>query len=201
MKKYLIMALCVLFASCSSFKAERMTIEQGDEKALEITDEWITTDTKNAVKFILNQMVEHKGFREYLAKYNGRPKLFVGEIKNGTKNPYFPIADLSDEFLTELSMSGDYVLIDKASRDSILKEIQFQNDGLVSVKEAKQIGRMSGADLIIYGDVRENSSSRKGKTVKEYSVNIRMTEIEKASEVLRVRYTTTKYSEQSSFGW
>lgn len=201
MKKYLVLCMVLLASACSSFKAERVTLEKGDEEAMSVTDNWLTTDTKNAVKTILETMDKNRSLKQYLASFKGTPKLFVGEIKNGTKDAYFPIGDLMDEFLTELSMTGDYVLIDKEQRDAILKEITFQNDGMVNVKEAKQIGRMSGADLIIFGDVRENSNTLDGKTVKEYSVNVRMTDIEKGYEVLRARFVSSKTSKRSSFGW
>ena len=43
--------------------------------------------------------------------------------------------------------------------------------------------------------------SRDGKTIKQYSVNLRMTNIEKGVEVLRVRTKVSKYSESSKYGW
>jgi hypothetical protein len=41
---------------------------------------------------------------------------------------------------------------------------------------------------------------RDGKTIKEYSVNLRMTDVEKAVEVMRARTKVFKYSEKSSMG-
>ena len=41
----------------------------------------------------------------------------------------------------------------------------------------------------------------KGKTIKNYSVNIRMTDIEKGIEILRTRAKVRKFSEQSGSGW
>lgn len=202
--KFFTGALFFTLAACSSpasFQAERMTVAQGDEMALEITDEWVMTDTQNAVADILEQMNENRSFREYLAHFQGKPKLFVGEIKNDTGDAYFPIDDLTDEFLTGLSKTGDYILIEKDRRDALLEEITFQNDGMVDMKEAKEIGRMSGADLIVFGVVHENSESLEGKTIREYSVNLHMTDIEKGHEVLRARYTASKYSKRSPYGW
>ena len=42
---------------------------------------------------------------------------------------------------------------------------------------------------------------RGGKTIKQYSVNIRMTDLERGVEVLRTRTKVNKYSEQKSRGW
>nr|MBP9674848.1 hypothetical protein [Bacteriovoracaceae bacterium] len=57
-----------------------------------------------------------------------------------------------------------------------------------------------GADLMIFGAVYMKPSERKGKTIKEYSVNVRITDIEKATEVMRARTIINKYSKQGGLG-
>jgi uncharacterized protein (TIGR02722 family) len=203
MMKVLSLVLCMLFlSSCASFKAKRTDAKESDEKALEITDNWVSKDTENAIKEILKQMRKHRGFQRYMKRYGaGVPKLFVAEVQNSTSEAYFPIGDLNDEFLTELSMSGDYVLVDAAARDRILDEITYQNDGMVSPDTAKSVGKQIGADLMIFGNIYMKPEKRDGKTVKQYSINIRMTDIEKGIEVLRTRTKVYKYSDKSSYSW
>lgn len=195
----LLMALTL--ASCGGFKAKRVTSDESDELAMEITDKWVARDTEISVSKILKQIEKHKGFQRYLAKLGKQPKVFISEVQNITSNPYFPIGDFNDELLTEFSMSGDYVLIDAAARDRLLKEIQYQNDGMVDPSQIKSIGKQAGADLLIFGAIRMSPKQRGGKTIKEYSVNIRMTDIERGVEVLRTRVKVNKFSDQSSSGW
>lgn len=187
--------------SCGSFKAKRVDADEGDEKALEITDKWVDRDTENVVGKTLKQIEGHKGFQRFLAKYGKRPKVFIAEVQNETSEPYFPIRDLNDELLYEFSSAGDFILIDAEAREKLLKEIQYQNDGMVNPKQAKMIGKQSGADLLIFGSVRMQPKSRDGKTIKQYSVNMRMTNLESSEEVLRTRVKVQKFSEQSSTGW
>ncbi len=198
---FLFLASALLISSCGSFKAKRVSEDESDERALEITDKWVARDTETSVKKILKQLKVHKGFRRYLRELGRQPKVFIAEVQNQTSNAYFPIDDLNDELLNEFSASGDFVLIDAAARERILKEVTYQHDGMVSPSEAKQIGKQAGADLLVFGSVRMKPHSRKGKTIKQYSVNIRMTDIEKGVEVLRTRTKVNKYSEQSSSGW
>lgn len=191
-----------LVSGCGpTIKTERVTTEKGDDLATKITDQWITRDTEMAVQAILKQINQHRGFQNYLARLGHQPKVFISEVQNGTAEAYFPVGDLNDELLNEFSRSGDYILIDEAAREKILKEITYQNDGMVSPEQAKSIGRQSGADLIISGDIRMKPETLKGKTLKEYSVNLRMTDIETGVEVLRTRYKTSKYSERKGRGW
>jgi uncharacterized protein (TIGR02722 family) len=200
--KYLVTTLVValLASSCGSFKAERVDANTSDEKGLSITDNWMSADTTQAITDVLKQMKVNPGFSEMKAKFK-RPKVFVGDVQNQTSEAYFPIGDLNDELLNELSASGEFKLIDNQAREKILKEITYQNDGMVDPATAKKIGKQTGADIIIMGNVYMKPEKRDGKTIKEYSVNIRMTEIETAEEVLRTRTKVFKYSQKSKVGW
>lgn len=200
--KFLIttLTLAALATSCGSFKAERVDASTSDEKGLTITDNWMSADTSQAVADVIKQMRAHPGFNKMKAKF-GTPKVFVADVQNQTSEAYFPIGDMNDELLNELSMSGDFELVDNQAREQILKEVTYQNDGMVDPATAKKIGKQTGADIMIFGNVYMKPEKRDGKTIKEYSVNIRMTDIEKATEVLRTRTKVFKYSEKSKVGW
>jgi penicillin-binding protein activator len=197
----LLISASMLLQGCGGFKAKRVSADESDEAAMEITDKWVARDTEISVKKILEQIQKHRGFKRYLRKLGRIPKVFISEVQNRTSEAYFPIEDLNDELLNEFSMSGDYVLIDAAQRDAILKEIQYQNDGMVDPTQIKTIGKQAGADLLIFGAIRMKPKSRKGKTIKEYSVNMRMTDLESGVEVLRTRSKLNKFSSKSSMGW
>lgn len=201
MKKVLLLTLLLSLVSCGGFQAQRVSGDESDEKSLEITDAWVTRDTENSVEEMLKKMKEHRGFKNYRLKLGRRPKVFIADFGNQTAEPYFPVDDISDEFLTQISETGEFILIDAAARESLLKEIQYQNDGMVSPAEAKKIGNAAGADIMIFGNVRMTPRQRGGKTLKEYTVNLRMTDISRGIEVMRTRTRVNKYSEQSKVGW
>jgi len=199
MKVFPFIAL-VLLVSCSSFKAERVDSEESDKRAMEISDKWNQTDSERVVKKLVLGINKNISFAKYKSQKR-KPKIFIGEIQNLTSEAYFPIRDLNDELLTEFHNSGEYILIDASSRQAILDELTYQNDGMVDERQVKQIGKQAGADLIIFGNVYMHQATRKGKTIKQYSVNLRMTDIETGIEVVRVRTKTSKYSVQSKSGW
>ena len=203
MKKIFILFLLVIFSvSCGPIiKTERISLEESDELASNITDEWVMTDTEIAVKETIKQINNNKSFQKYLSNLGRRPRIFISEMQNDTTEPYFPIEDINDELLNEFSQSGKYILIDADARQKILEEITYQNDGMVKEEDIKKIGKTSGADLIIFGNVRLNQKSFLGKTIKDYSVNIRITDIESGEEVARTRYKLNKYSKRSKVAW
>lgn len=195
-----LLALTLFATSCGSFKAERVDANTSDEKGLSITDNWMSADTTQAIADVVKQMRAHPGYSKMKAKF-GTPKVFVAEVQNQTSEAYFPIGDMNDELLNELSLSGEFELVDNQAREKILKEITYQNDGMVDPATAKKIGKQTGADIMIFGNVYMKPEKRDGKTIKEYSVNMRMTNIETATEVLRTRTKVFKYSEKSKVGW
>jgi len=195
-----LLSLLLFVTSCGSFKAQRVDSATSDEKGLSITDNWMSADTAQSVANTIRQMKAHPGYSRMRARF-GTPKVFVAEVQNQTSEAYFPINDLNDELLNELSMSGDFELVDAQAREKILKEITYQNDGMVDPATAKSIGKQTGADIMIFGNVYMKPEKRKGKTIKEYSVNMRMTDIQRGTEVLRTRNKVFKYSEKSSLGW
>lgn len=202
MKIFIILCIVILNISCSpKIKTERISLQKSDELVSTITDEWVATDTEMAVQNIIEKINSHRGFQNYLLRLGRKPKIFIGEVQNQTSEAYFPVGDLNDELLNEFSESGDYILIDADARDKILKEITYQNDGMVRPEDIKKIGRASGADLIIFGNIRMKPETLSGKTIKDYSINIRMTEIESGEEVMRTRYKISKYSKRSGMSW
>lgn len=194
--------IATTLTACASFKAERVDDTRADEEAMEITDNWVDGDTIRVIDGSMEQIYAHKRFKEYLQNHGRkRIKLFVGEIKNNTAESYFPVKDLEDALLEKISNSDEFTLIDASRREAILKEITYQNDGMVDPSQAKRIGKQSGADLMIFGDINMKPESRDGKTIKTYSVNLRMTSVETAEEVCRVREKINKFSENNDSKW
>ena len=192
------LALVLILASsgCSSFKAQRVDEAKADEKAMEITDNWVDGDTVRVIDGAMKQIYAHKRFLEYYSRFSGkRVKLFVGEIRNNTTESYFPIKDLEDALLEKMSNSDQFALIDAARREGLLKEITYQNDGMVDLAQAKKVGKQSGADVMIFGDINMKPETRNGKTIKTYSVNLHLTDIQSAEEICRAREKINKYSQ------
>lgn len=188
--------LAVGLQGCSSFKAERVNDAKADDKAMGITDNWVDGDTIRVIDGSMKQIYAHKRFLEYDSKFSGkRIKVFVGEIRNNTTESYFPVKDLEDALLEQMSNSDQFTLIDADRRAALLKEITYQNDGMVDPAQAKKIGQQSGADAIIFGDINMKPETRDGKTIKTYTVNIHLTDITTSEEVCRVREKINKYSE------
>ena len=72
---------------------------------------------------------------------------------------------------------------------------------MVDPKTAKKVGKQTGADLMIFGNIYMKPETRDGKTIKQYALNLRITDIEKGVEIFRARVKLSKFSDQSKVGW
>lgn len=200
MKKICIALLLVLTACGPTIKAQRMTTAEGDKKAMTITDDWVATDTNLAVDYITDKLTNTGRYKRYLRENSYKtPKIFIGEVENNTSEDSFPISALNNKILDYFFESGDFDVIDQKNRKKLLEEIRYQNSGMVKEEDIKSIGKASGADLILFGEVIMDEKRMGGQTLKEYSVIIKLTDIESGEEVSRVTYETTKYSKQKRF--
>lgn len=192
----------VLVSGCGGFKAQRVDEKTVDEKAMTVTDEWVDGDTIRTIDETIAKIKEHKRFQKYLSDRGGKPlKLFVGEIKNNTSEAYFPAHDMEEALLEKISDSEVFTLIDAKQREALLKEITYQNDGMVDPAQAKKIGKQSGADALLFGTVNMDPKSRDGKTVKTYTINFRLTDLQSSEELVRTRAKINKISQQSGTRW
>lgn len=200
MKKICIALLLILTACGPTIKAQRMTTAEGDKKAMTITDDWVVTDTNLAVDYITDKLTNTGRYKRYLRENSYKtPKIFIGEVENNTSEDSFPISALNNKILDYFFESGDFDVIDQKNRKKLLEEIRYQNSGMVKEEDIKSIGKASGADLILFGEVIMDEKRMGGQTLKEYSVIIKLTDIESGEEVSRVTYETTKYSKQKRF--
>ena len=189
-------------ASCTpQLKTTRVSVDKGDDIGSTITDEWVKKDTVMAVDAMLQKMENHKGLKKYLASRSKAPVMFVGEVQNNTTEPYLPIKDFNDKLLGKILESGDFRIVDNVKRDAILAELKYQNDGMVDPVQAKQIGKQTGADLAIFGSITMNPKTLNGRTIKEYSVNLRITELLSSDVIWMGSYDLTKYSKRAGAKW
>lgn len=198
----LMIATSLALVGCGGFKAQRVDESKADDVAMEVTDEWVDGDTIRVVDQTLAEIESHKRFQKYLrGRGDSDLKLFVANIRNNTSEAYFPAGDLEEALLAKISDSEVFTLIDAKAREELLKEITYQNDGMVSPAEAKRIGKQSGADALLFGTVNMQPRTRDGKTVKTYTVNFRLTDLERGVELVRTRAKINKISKQSGSGW
>ena len=84
---------------------------------------------------------------------DSRPALAVSVIENKTPNSEMDRVNLVDRLITTLTETRQFRVIERQKMDDLLKEQKFQLSGMTDPTKVSEIGKLLGADLMIFGGI------------------------------------------------
>ena len=107
---------------------------------------------ENDLQLIAKKMVNSLSTSQRFAQDSGRPIVVVGRMRNKTSE-HIDMSSLADKIQTQLQQSGRFRLLDKAAREDIAEEYEYQGSGYVDPNAAKGPGAQVSADFIMTGEI------------------------------------------------
>ncbi|NCN42498.1 penicillin-binding protein activator LpoB, partial [bacterium] len=120
--------------------------DENVESANLLNDKWSESDMQRAVKDLVASATSHPAI-------NGAkrpPIVMVTRLQNETSE-HIDTQSITDMFQVELMNTGKVVFVDKAAREDISEEYDYQDSGMVSRETQKGKGGQIGADFIMNG--------------------------------------------------
>jgi hypothetical protein len=118
----------------------------------------------------LDEVIERIS-EKFIAELPAKSKIAVMDISSSDKaNAVFIRDEL--EYRLSLDTSKEFTIVDRKTLDTIHSEQQFQLSGDVSDDSVRSIGRMTGASILITGDISGTGTSRR--------LTLRALDVEKA---------------------
>lgn len=111
-----------------------------------LTDKWSETDMQKSVHDLVASVVGHPS----ISAAKRPPVVMVTRLQNKTSE-HVDTQSITDMFTVELMKTGKVSFVDKAARDDIAEEYEYQESGMVSRESAKGRGGQTGADFILNG--------------------------------------------------
>lgn len=111
-----------------------------------LTYKWSESDMQKAVKDLVASAVAHPS----IAAAKRPPIVMVTRLQNKTSE-IIDTQSITDMFTVELMQSGKVTFVDKAAREDIAEEYDYQNSGMVSRETQKGKGGQVGADFVMNG--------------------------------------------------
>jgi uncharacterized protein (TIGR02722 family) len=137
-----------------------------------LDDRWSETDMQKVVHNLVQKMVNSRAVQS--AKVP--PIVMVTRLQNQT-DEHINTQSIMDMVRVELTNQGGVRFVDKAARDDVAEEYDYQNSGMVSKETAKGKGGQIGADFIINGRLTSIVKDiNKRKTV-YYKLTLNMTNL------------------------
>lgn len=149
MKNFLTL-LCLLptltLISCGPRQFVKGSYDENVEDANLLTDKWSETDMQKAVKDLVASAVAHPA----IAAAKRPPIVMVTRLQNKTSE-HIDTQSVTDMFTVELMKTGKVAFVDKAAREDIAEEYDYQDSGMVNRETKKGKGGQVGADFIMNG--------------------------------------------------
>jgi uncharacterized protein (TIGR02722 family) len=169
--------VAVSLSACAGQRAfTRGTYEDPEQIAM-LDDRWNQNDMQLVAKKIVESLGAWKT-RDALDK----PVVILETPKNRTTE-HIDLQALYDHVKTALINSGEFTFLDKAAREEIAKEYEYQASGYVDPNEATGPGKQRGARYLLGSVITANIQQVGNDKLVYYKTTFELTDIE-TTEIL-----------------
>jgi uncharacterized protein (TIGR02722 family) len=161
----------ILLGGCAS------KVQYGDAQAVETVDtQFGSTDLQSIANTMVDSLLQFPPVVEITRQK--RPILLVDRVANKTTE-HVDTQSITDSIINRLMRTGKFQFVDMTNMQAVQEQLAFQtSSGMVDPTKAIQIGRMSGAQYMLYGNLSSIvKQSQKEKDV-YYKFTLRMMNLE-----------------------
>ena len=149
MNKILVLSavfVATAFTACGPREFVKGDYSKNVEDTNLLTDKWSESDMQNAVRDLVGSAVANPS----IANAQRPPIVMVTRLQNKT-DEHIDTQSITDMMTVDLMKTGKVTFVDKAARDDMSEEYDYQNSGMVSRETQKSKGGQVGADFIMNG--------------------------------------------------
>ena len=176
MKKYFMILVSIATLAATTGCGKRAFIKGDYDQDVNeenlMDDRWSETDMQKTVQYLVNSAVKHRA----IANAKKPPVVMVTRLQNKTSE-HIDTQSITDMITVELVNSGTVQFVDKAARDDVAEELEYQASGTTDRTSRKRRGNQIGADLILNGRIDSIVKEvGKNKTV-YYKITLNLTNL------------------------
>lgn len=137
-----------------------------------LDDRWSESDMQTAVKDLVQSATNNYA----ISNAKRPPVVMVTKLQNKTSE-HIDTQSVMDMVQVELMRGGKVAFVDKAARDDIAEEYEYQDSGMVNKDSKKGKGKQVGADFIINGRLDSIVKEVGRKKTVYYKITLNMTNL------------------------
>ena len=190
----LLVVVAASLSACAGQRAfTRGTYEDPEQIAM-LDDRWNQNDMQLVAKKVVESLIAWKQ-RDALEK----PVVILETPKNRTTE-HIDLQALYDHVKTALINSGQFTFLDKAAREEIAKEYEYQGSGYVNANEATGPGRQRAARYLLGTVITSNTQQVGNDKLVYYKTTFELTDIETTEILWTDHKEITKAFKKKSIG-
>ncbi len=137
-----------------------------------LDDRWSETDMQKVVHDLVQKMLQSR----HIKNAKTPPIVMVTRLRNET-DEHINTDSIMDMVRVELANAAGIEFVNKAARDDVKDEYDYQNSGMVSKETQKGPGGQIGADFILDGALTSITKDINKKKTVYYKVTLNMTNL------------------------
>ena len=143
------------------------------EEIVMLGDRWNQNDMQLVAKTVISSMEAWVA----RAEVQGKPVIILERPRNRTSE-HIDLEALYDHVKTALINSGKFTFLDKAAREEIAKEYEYQGSGYVAAGQATGPGQQRAAEFLLGGVITSSVQQVGSNKVVYYKATFELTNIE-----------------------
>ena len=200
MRRYIFATVALVvslgLAACGGPKAFTKG-EYGDPKEISMLDDkWNQNDMQLVAKKMIVSMETWIGVQASAEK-----PIVILEMPRNRTTEHIDMQSLYDHVKTALIRSGQFGFLDKAARQEIAKEYEYQGSGYVNEDEAQGPGNQRGARFLLGGVITSTVQQVGKNKVIYYKATFELTDIATTEIVWTDQKEITKHFKKTSIGF
>lgn len=167
----IVMCLMVALASCGPKGFIKGEYDDVSNENL-MDDRWSETDMQKVVHDLVAKMLKSR----HIKNAKTPPIVMVTNLRNDT-DEHINTDSIMDMVRVELANAAGIEFVNKAAREDVKEEYEYQNSGMVSDTTKKGPGGQIGADFILDGALTSITKDINKKKSVYYKVTLNMTNL------------------------
>lgn len=167
-----VLALALSLTSCGPKGFIKGEYDEDVRSANLLDDQWSESDMQKVAESLVRKMLRSRSIQ------NARrpPVVMVTRLQNKTSE-HIDTQSIMDMVRVELTNQGGVQFVDRAAREDLAEEYDYQNSGMVSKETQKGPGGQIGADYIINGRLDSITKTINNKKTVYYKITLNMTNL------------------------
>lgn len=190
-KTILSFAFCCFLAtqfSCQTRQVQRVN----PNEQIDLSGRWNDTDSKLVANEMIESVTKGNWRGEFEAKFNRKPVIIIGSIKNTTSEHIDYTAFVKNMEMAFIN-AGTVRIVQSGDERNQLRDERNDQQQFASEDTRKKWGREKGADFMMNGVITSIVDQYKNQKVTLYQVNFELTDLETNEKVWMGQKEIKKY--------
>ena len=173
MQKVSLLFLVLTLGACQTRQVTRLD----PSTEIDLSGRWNDTDSRKVADQMIYDLFDSDAFKSYAKTKTGKPVIVVGTIRNKTSE-HIDADNFVKKFEVVIHGAGAAELVESSEFRDQLRVERLEQQEFADPATVKQMGKETGADLMLFGEITSETDTYNNKRVVNYITTLFLTDIE-----------------------